>query len=302
MSVTTSVTMSATTTDGHEMVSTPGAIDVDYEHEGTVLSIGKMLKVGYCGDRLSIVKNFMSKDMCADLINRANQKGWSRSSVSGGGHGRTSNDVGAKNFFAVIEDPKLTDDYVWNIARKFVPTTPENLTQNPYFNSVTKGSEWILDGIYPVIRIYKYENDDSFPEHDDYKVRKRCVAKDGTTTEYMSFLTLLVYLDHDFVDGRTVYWPVREDVHCRFLRDSDKETGKKKPSISIKPLTGTAVIQDQIMMHEGLAPVKGTKHIVRFDVIYKRVIPPNPKLKYDGKVVDGDWQKVFEPSCKNYAL
>lgn len=253
------------------------------------------------GKRLSTISGFIDQEECDKLIKRGDERGWQKSSVSGGGHGRKGCENPVTNSFSVLADQTVADDF-WSKLKKIVPDNASFLGNNTYFDSTTKGTEWTKYGIYPHLRLYKYDKNDVFPEHDDYKIRKKIVDEDGTQTIYMSFLTLLVYLNDDFSGGQTCYWPDRKGVHCRFKSGDDKASGKKEPQIRIKPISGMAVIQDQNIMHEALAPGNGTKYILRTDILYKRVIKPNPKLPPPGKRTEGSYEKVFEASCKNYAL
>jgi len=67
----------------------------------------------------------------------------------------------------------------------------------------------------------------------------------------------LVYLNDDFEDGETGYWPNHNGIHCRFLREVEKQHSKKDHQVLITPKQGKCVIQDQNILHEGLAVSKG---------------------------------------------
>ena len=109
---------------------------------------------------------------------------------------------------------------------------------------------------------------------------------------------MLIYLNEDFSGGTTNYWRNHDDIHCRFL----KEVDDKSPSHYIQPRTGRAVLQEQTLWHEGAAPTSGTKYILRTDIIHEKYRPPHPKIKtQETKEHIGDWERIFEVSCKNYA-
>jgi hypothetical protein len=62
------------------------------------------------------------------------------------------------------------------------------------------------------------------------------------------------------------------------------------------------VVQDQNILHEGLPPTKGIKYILRTDIIYQRHIIRNKHIKINlSKDKIGEWERLFETSCKNYA-
>ena len=62
-------------------------------------------------------------------------------------------------------------------------------------------------------------------------------------------MSLLVYLNDDFENGETGYWPNHSGIHCRFLRDVEKQHSKKDHQILIKPKLGMCVVQDQNILH-----------------------------------------------------
>ena len=73
---------------------------------------------------------------------------------------------------------------------------------------------------------------------------------------------------------------------------------KKDHQVLITPKTGMVVLQDQDILHEGLPPTKKTKFILRTDVMYEKLAV---QADYYKKPSIGDWERVFETSCKNYA-
>jgi hypothetical protein len=254
------------------------------------------------GKKLFSVNNVVSKSECENLIKQANDKGWKKSQPTGGGHGHGDKEIPRTSDLCVMMMPDL--------AKKLYSTIegylPDNLTYldddyNPYLHSETKGSEWTPAFVYEKMRLYRYNVGESFPEHHDYKVRRRIVTEEGEFIE-QSFTTLLLYLNDDFEDGQTGYWPDETGIHCRFKKDVDDQSSKRKEhQILITPETGKAVLQYQDIMHEGIAPKKGVKYILRTDVIYRQKIVRPEKLKNKPRPNVGNWERVFEASCRNYA-
>ena len=249
------------------------------------------------GDRIFTLDNILSKEECQTIINKCNKKGWNDSSPSGGGHGRTGNEDARDNKFCVLYDDKLANELM-NQLKFHLPNNLEYLGNNPYFHSATKGAEWLPAFIYNKFRIYKYEEGTSFPEHLDYKV-KRTIIKNDKEYVQQSFLSILIYLNDKFEEGNTGYWPDHNGIHCRFLRNVEKQSCIKDHQVIIKPITGMAVIQDQNILHEGLPPKKGTKYILRSDIIFEREIITDPRIKREFR--SSEWERLFETSCKNYA-
>ena len=259
-----------------------------------------MNKTQLFNDQIFTVDDFISTEQCTAIIDKCNTKGWNKSSPSGGGHGRTGNEDPRTNMFCVFHDTEMSSD-LWDKIKSHLPEDLSFIPQNVYFNSITKGTEWKPSFVYDKMRVYKYEVGEVFPEHIDYKV-KRSVIKSGKEYVQQSFLTLLIYLNEDFEGGETGYWPDHNGIHCRFLRSVEKQQCKKDHQVLIKPKKGLSVIQDQNILHEGLPPTKGTKYILRTDIIHEREVVRNQKVKVDlSKNKEGEWERLFETSCKNYA-
>jgi len=260
-----------------------------------------MKKTQLCKDNIFTVDHFLTPTECKLLIGKGEKRGWQKSSVSGGGHGRTGNEDPVTNSFSVLQETEFAD-VLWDRIQKFLPENLAYMGKNIYFNSVTQGAEWKPHSIFNKLRLYKYNSGEVFPEHIDYKVKKDIINEDGSRTILQSFNTLIIYLNEDFEKGTTGYWPDHKGIHCRFVRDVEKQHSKKDHQVVITPQTGKAVIQDQNILHEAIAPEKGIKYILRTDIIYETNIPFNPKLKKKDAPREGVWETLFETSCKNYAI
>ena len=115
---------------------------------------------------------------------------------------------------------------------------------------VIDGERWLLDGLNPRFRACRYAGGQAF-----------CIHRDGPYAPdpaLRSHLTLQLYLDED---------PARAGGHTRFYADPRGET----LWASIAPRTGTAIVFDHRAWHDGEAVTGGIKHVLRTDVIYRRV-------------------------------
>jgi hypothetical protein len=261
------------------------------------MSVDKLL-----GDKLFTIKKGLTPDECNILIAKANGKGWKKSPPTGGGHGRNDKEIPRTSSLCVLYDTELAK----KLGDIIKPHLPPNLTylnhkDNPYLHGEYQGAEWSPAFVYDKMRLYQYFPGDSFPEHHDYKIRRRIITEDNEIIE-QSFTSLLIYLNDDFEDGQTGYWPDEIGLHCRYKKDVDEQSSKRKThQILVTPEPGKIVLQYQDMMHEGISPKKGVKYLLRTDVIYRqKIVRPN-KLKFKPKPSIGEWERVFEPSCKNYA-
>lgn len=263
-------------------------------------------KTIYVGDSLFTLSNLLTENEIQNILAKAQSRGWKESPVSGGGHGRTGNEEPRTSKFCVLYDENISTK-LYERVTSYIPDDLSFMQDNVYFNSASKGSEWTKSHVFSKLRLYKYNEGDAFPEHLDYKVQRKIVKMDKDRKEFrryvqQSFLTLLVYLNDDFEGGETGYWPDQTGIRCRFLNKDEKLHSKKEHQIKIVPTKGTGVIQDQNILHEGIPPIKGTKYILRTDIIHEKCIIPHPKLNENLNCShEEQWSNLFETSCKNYA-
>lgn len=169
-------------------------------------------------------------------------------------------------------------------------------------NSQTKGDEFNYVGVNDHMRFYKYEKGQYILCHDDYRMsRFRHSLKDDKWYLQMTFFTLLIYLNEDFTGGNTVFWSkhaTKENtIHCRFIRDKISSD----PDIVVSPEVGKVLINDHVVQHAGLEVTKGTKYVLRTDIVHeKEVSKERVTDKFKKRQEYGNWHKHFEPSCKNY--
>lgn len=95
-------------------------------------------------------------------------------------------------------------------------------------------------GLNERFRFYRYEPGQRFVAHADGAFDRG----NGERSE----LSFLIYLNEDFVGGETVF--------C----DSEK--------IRVRPATGMALVFEHRQLHEGAVVEKGTKYVMRTDVMY----------------------------------
>uniref|UniRef100_A0A6B2KZU4 Fe2OG dioxygenase domain-containing protein n=1 Tax=Arcella intermedia TaxID=1963864 RepID=A0A6B2KZU4_9EUKA len=107
------------------------------------------------------------------------------------------------------------------------------------------GGRWIPIGINECLRFSKYRKGGYFKSHTDGHV--------ALGVDHRSIFTIMVYLNDNFTGGKTT-----------FFDDDGKEI------LSVTPKTGMALIFNHDVMHLGGEIVKGTKFIVRTDVMFFR--------------------------------
>jgi hypothetical protein len=134
------------------------------------------------------------------------------------------------NLVAIVRDPSLTDT-LWQRAAPRLPATMTSGWDGPR-RAMT------LHGLFEPLRIYRYAVGHRFGLHTDQSY---------TRDTARSLLTLLVYLDDDFDGGETDF-------------PEEKQT--------IRPRAGDALWFQHALLHAGNAVTRGTKHVLRSDVLY----------------------------------
>ena len=153
----------------------------------------------------------------------AENSGFQPSPPSGGGHGQTPR-TGARTSQFYVKDNTELANMLWERVKEFVPDNLRSIKPVPYMNSFTQGDEFMPIGVNEHMRFYKYDPGQSILKHDDYRMsRFRYAADTDEYYEQMSFLTLVIYLNEGFQDGKTLFWTKYATVgttgHCRFIRD-----------------------------------------------------------------------------------
>ena len=261
----------------------------------------------YVKDRILTVESVLSKNECKELIERTEKDGYKPSPPSGGGHGQTGRQGARTSQFNVQPNDRELADKLWKRVRQYVPDNLRGIKPVPYMHSVTRGDEFTPVGVNEHLRFYKYDVGQHILKHDDYRMsRYRYDKESGKYYYQMTFLTLLVYLNEEFLDGETCFWTNYATVgtkgHCRFMREPE-ETQFTPPDLRVKPVTGMAMINDHMVQHEGEAPQKGVKYILRTDIVHEREINPE-FIDKSNKIPKGneysEWTRHYEPSCLNY--
>lgn len=142
-------------------------------------------------DRIHSIKNIFSEKECQQLIQCAENAGFSPSPPSGGGHGQTPR-TGARTSQFYVKDDSVLANTLWTRLKDYVPKDLKSIKPVPYMNSVTQGDEYKPVGVNEHMRFYKYDPGQFILKHDDYRMsRFRYDAKEEQFYEQMSFLTVV---------------------------------------------------------------------------------------------------------------
>ena len=137
-----------------------------------------------------------------------------------------------------------------------------------YKNFVSRTKCGMHQGLNPRMRILKYDavHNDRFEAHFDATT---FVANtdDTETTRQQSLITVLVYLNNgdgeDFEGGETIFL----DYHNSFTKSTGLNT--EKNNVKITPKVGRVVVFEHDLFHSGAPLQKGTKFIMRTDVLFE---------------------------------
>lgn len=182
---------------------------------------------------LATVEALWTPQRCAALIEQYGNETWLKSTVNAAA-GRVVNERLRNNDLAIVRDGALADA-LFDDVRSQLPAT--------------MSAEWDgkriqvgLHGLFRPLRIYRYQAGQHFGLHQDQSYRH-----DATTR---SLLTLMVYLNEDFDGGETDF-PEQKRL--------------------IAPRTGFALWFQHMQLHAGLPVTRGTKYVLRTDVLYEAV-------------------------------
>ncbi|MFT3765239.1 MAG: 2OG-Fe(II) oxygenase [Minicystis sp.] len=178
------------------------------------------------------VPGLLSPDECRAILDGLAGETWLPATVNAE-EGRVVDAKIRDNTVAVLRDPGLADD----LFRRARPHVPERMI-------VEHGGAGLvaleLAGVHVPVRVYRYSPGQHFGLHQDQSYFRGDGAR--------SLLTFMVYLNEDFEGGETEF-PEQERT--------------------IVPRTGEALFFQHMLLHAGARVLRGTKLVLRSDVLYK---------------------------------
>lgn len=194
-----------------------------------------MITCDFLSPDVCVIDGFMTEAECGDLIALAEAGSFKAASVSTSQGSRVIDRV-RNNDRVISDDPDLAD-HLWQRLRGVFPPT-------------YKGR--LAVGLNERFRFYRYGPGQRFNWHYDG------VFDRGTGEE--SRFTFMVYLNDACAGGETVF---------RDLPDSDGEGRPLPRTLSIKPVTGRALLFHHLLDHKGDMVMSGLKYVLRSDVMYR---------------------------------
>ncbi|WP_374347245.1 2OG-Fe(II) oxygenase [Chitinimonas sp.] len=179
------------------------------------------MQITSLGAGVFTIPHFLSAHECAHYIQLGEQMGYELSEVNLLTGSQLRPDI-RNNARVIFDDPTLAAT-LFERARALLPQ---------------QCSGWELAGLNERWRFYRYAPGEYFKWHKD-----GCFQR---SEREESMLTLLIYLNHDFVGGETQFkWE------------------------SVKPETGLALVFPHRMLHQGAEIQSGSKYVLRTDVMYR---------------------------------
>ncbi len=184
-------------------------------------------KTAILGDAIFTVHDVCPADECAALIRLADGLGFVDAPIT-----TTRGFVMApevRNNTRVILDDEPRARGLWQRLEPFVPARRHG---------------WRAVGLNERLRFYRYEPGQYFRWHHDGPFVRGADER--------SLLTVMLYLDHDFVGGGTEFERSRGDI------------------VRVTPAAGMVLVFDHPIVHQGAPVERGVKHVLRTDVMYRR--------------------------------
>ncbi|HND31736.1 MAG TPA: 2OG-Fe(II) oxygenase [Myxococcota bacterium] len=175
-----------------------------------------------------VIPNLLSAAECSEQIQRAEAVGFEEAPINGYRGIVMRKDI-RDNTRVMLDDP---DRALW-IWERLAPIFPPDLGV----------PGWRPVGLNERLRYYRYDPGQFFRPHTDgYFARENGER---------SFLTLLVYLNDDFVGGETCF-----------------------PGAMIRPERGMALLFSHPVLHESRSIDRGRKYVLRTDVMFREEEEP----------------------------
>jgi predicted 2-oxoglutarate/Fe(II)-dependent dioxygenase YbiX len=189
-----------------------------------------------------VIHNVFTPDECEALIARAEENGFDQALVNvGNGRQVAMTDV-RNSDRSIIDDPVFAEE-LWQRIRHATNDDPRLMQRegNKIFNAL---------GLNERLRFLRYDKGNYFASHQDGCYIRGLEAGEERRGE-VSKVTCQLYLNEGFEGGAT-----------RFM-DWDDSRG-----IDVVPRTGSVLLFEHPLLHEGSVLLSGRKYAIRTDVMY----------------------------------
>lgn len=171
------------------------------------------------------LENFMSEEDCKSYIDFAEEIGFREAKINTRAKGEIYDKNTRNNDRVVLDSPEIAQ-ILFEKVKEHCPETFDG---------------WVLDGLNERVRFYRYRDGQEFKVHPDGAFKRN--------ENEVSMITLLVYLNEDFIGGETEF---------------------VMPWAKVTPTTGKLLLFAHKQLHKGNPVFEGTKYVLRSDVMYKK--------------------------------
>jgi predicted 2-oxoglutarate/Fe(II)-dependent dioxygenase YbiX len=153
-----------------------------------------MHKESLDGNRIFVIREFLTPDECASFITRSEDAGYEDANISTP-EGFVMDKEIRDNARLILDDASIADT-LWQRAQPFIPPTID---------------EWQVIGFNERFRFYRYDCGQKFAPHYDGHFRRG--------NEERSQLTFMVYLNAAFRGGETRFYDDNRELHVAVRPD-----------------------------------------------------------------------------------
>jgi prolyl 4-hydroxylase len=179
--------------------------------------------------RIWVVRSFLSPNECGEFIRLSESHTYETGLVAGQVLASVRN-----NDRVILDDPALATR-LFERASSFLPKEVE---------------DDVISGFNERFRFYRYQPGQTFKVHRDGSFMRMMPCE-------FSRVTFMVYLNEQLSGGET-----------RFFAGM-REAMDREAFLTVRPETGMALIFRHDIFHEGSVVTKGTKYVLRTDVMYR---------------------------------
>jgi len=191
-----------------------------------------------------MLHNVVSPEECSELIDRAEEDGFEDASI----YDRRTNRAHRNCTRYVFDDASLADNWFERITYALKDTPFERRLMNaPWVDTRNSGKVQHAVTLNERLPLLRYKQGQFFHSHNDaIFVRPK---EQGERAGEKSYVSVQVYLNQKFKGGNTTF-------HGR---------GRH---LDVKPRTGSILIFEHGILHEGQKVTQGKKYLLRTDVMY----------------------------------
>ena len=201
-----------------------------------------------------LLRNCLTSAECKEFIQVTERMGYTEAKITVGKGQFLSAPEIRNNKRLIWETPLPEVDVssfaavMWNRIKSHIPS-----------EVTVRGHVWESCGMNERLRFYRYTGGEQFREHYD-----GCFPR---SSQEMSLLTFIIYLSDGFEGGATTFYS--EDDRSSCWREG------RAVALKVTPVEGAALLfwhgqHPDSPLHEGSMVIKGTKYVLRSDVMYRR--------------------------------